>query len=152
MSAVSPDSLSPAPDPDQVRQATYRQQTFFRLYERDVEDHFDPVLRGLGLRLYIGPDGRPGRQFQIEGGRIDLLCRDQKDGALVIVELKKGEAPQEALIQTLRYMSYVRAHLAEGKDVRGVILTEAADRTLVDVVREVPNIQIRYYRVAIELV
>jgi Endonuclease NucS len=152
MAPIAPGALPPPPDPALVRQATDRQQAFFRFYEKDVEDHFDPILGQLGLTLYRAADGRLGRQFAIEGGRIDLLCRDPKDEAYVVLELKKGEAPQDTLLQTLRYMSYVRTYLAQGKGVRGIILTEAADKTLVNVVQEVPNIQIRYYRVSIELV
>ena len=49
-------------------------------------------------------------------------------------------------------MSWTRQNLASGKDVRGIIFTEAADKTLVEIVKEVQNVEIQYYRVAIELV
>ena len=83
-------------------------------------------------------------------GRIDLLCLD-KSGHFVVVELKKGEAPNKTLLQILRYMSWVRQHLANGKEVKGIILTESVDSSLVEIVKEVPNVYIRLYRVAIEL-
>ena len=47
------------------------------------------------------------------------------DGKLdnINFELKKGEAPNETLLQILRYMSWVRQNLSDGKDVKGIILT-----------------------------
>jgi len=96
--------------------------------------------------------GKDGRQFSIEGGRIDLLCREKRGGNFVVIELKKGEAPNQTMLQILFYMSWVRQNMAQGKDVRGVILTETADSALVEIVKEVPNVDIQYYRLSVELV
>ena len=55
-------------------------------------------------------------------------------------------------MQILRYMSWVRTNLASGKEnVRGIILAEEAGSSLQEVVGEVPNVEIRNYRVRIEL-
>lgn len=129
-----------------------RQAALFKFYEKDVEDHIAQILPRLGLSIYRDPgNGRNGRQFHTEAGRIDLLCKDSA-GRFVVMELKKGEAPEQTLLQILRYMSWTRQNLASGKDVRGIIFTEAADKTLVEIVKEVQNVEIQYYRVAIELV
>lgn len=74
-------------------------------------------------------------------------------GDYVIIELKKGEAPQETLLQILRYMSWVKQHLALNvtKKVRGITLTEHADTDLQNYMDEVPNVDIRYYKVSISL-
>ena len=49
-------------------------------------------------------------------------------------------------------MSWVRTNLASGKEnVRGIILAEEAGSSLQEVVGEVPNVEIRNYRVRIEL-
>src|SRR5207302_10974120 len=55
------------------------------------------------------------------------------------------------LIRVLHYMSWVRQTLAGSKDVRGMILTESANAALSDIVKEVPNVQLRFYRIGIEL-
>jgi predicted RNA-binding protein len=135
------------------KRASERQAALFKFYERDVEDRMSEFLPRLGLSLYSDiTTGKAGRQFPIPSGRIDLLCNANVDGAFVVVELKKGEAPNEALLQILRYMSWVRQNLANGKDVRGIILTESVDPVLVEIVKEVPNVSIRHYQVTINLV
>jgi hypothetical protein len=48
-------------------------------------------------------------------------------------------------------MSWARQTLAGSKDVRGVILTEAANEALSAIVKEVPNVALRFYRIGIEL-
>ena len=72
-------------------------------------------------------------------------------GDLVVVDFNRGEAPTETLIRVLHYMSWARQTLAGSKDVRGVILTEAANDALSAIVREVPNVALRFYRIGIEL-
>ena len=107
-----------------------------RAPKRDVEDHLIEYLPHLGLNLF--DDGsRSGRQYTCEAGRIDLLCRDASSN-FVVLELKKGEAPQETLLQILRYMSWVRQNLSHGKDVRGMIVAESTDAELTPIVGEVP--------------
>lgn len=49
-----------------------------------------------------------GRQVRtVHGSFIDLLCIDP-DGALVVVELKKGKTPREVTAQALDYASWVK--------------------------------------------
>jgi hypothetical protein len=48
-------------------------------------------------------------------------------------------------------MSWARQNLANRNDVRGIILTESANAALLDVVNEVPNVDLRFYRIGIEL-
>jgi hypothetical protein len=132
-------------EPEKIKQVQERQKTLFKLYESDVETRIIQSLSKLNLRLYANVvTGRSGRQFLIDGGsgRIDLLCEDLSTGEFVVVELKKGEAPQDTMLQMLRYMSWVRQHLAGTKDVRGIILTESADSTLSEIVKEVPKVAI----------
>lgn len=128
-----------------------RQVALFKFYERDVEDHIASLLPFLGLEIYRDPNGQSGRQYPTSVGRMDLLCEDI-NGGFVVMELKKGEAPEQTLLQVLRYMSWVRQNKANGKEVSGIILTEAADKSLIEVVKEVQNVEIRYYKVAIDLV
>jgi Endonuclease NucS C-terminal domain len=145
-------AMPPLPSPAVVSRSAERQGALFKFYEADVEHRILDSLSLLGLRLYVdSTTGRQGRQFVIDHGRIDLLCEDLRDGALTVVELKKGQAPDQALLQLLRYMSWVRQHVANGRDVKGIILTESADSALFQVVGEVPNVSIRYYKVTINV-
>jgi len=150
MTVVTQESKqAPAPDKDKTIE---RQTALFKFYEKDIEDHISQILPQMGLNLYQDPiTGKTGRQYQTNVGRLDLLCTDTS-GRLIIVELKKGEAPEQTLLQVLRYMSWIRQNLAKTRDVQGIILTEAADKSLVEIVKEVHNVEIKYYRLTIELI
>jgi Endonuclease NucS C-terminal domain len=138
--------------PPQSPIAAERQKTLFKFYEKDIEDRLIDLLPSIGLTLYQDENsGRSGRQFICEVGRIDLLCTSAATGDLVIIELKKGQAPNETLLQILRYMSWVRQNLSGRNDVKGIILTESADSTLEQILGEVPNVSIQYYSLSITL-
>ena len=64
-----------------------------------------------------------GRQVKTNyGGIIDLLCIDA-DGALVVVELKRGKTPREVTAQALDYASWA-------KDLNSADIEAIADRYL----------------------
>jgi len=64
-------------------------------------------------------------------GVIDVFCKDQY-GDYVVVELKKGKDSHKAMGQIQLYMSWVNEHIAkaEGKRVRGIIVTREHDEKL----------------------
>jgi hypothetical protein len=95
------------------------------------------------VRLHL-PSGRRARTDKTIG-------RDAKTKDFVVVDFNRGEAPTETLIRVLHYMSWVRQTLAGSKDVRGIILTESANEALSEIIKEVPNVDLRFYRIGIEL-
>lgn len=89
------------------------------------------ILRPLGYQLELYYDERnhqSGRQFVCRGhgGRIDLLCRDNED-RFVVVELKNVRANQNTFGQVASYMGWVQAHLAEGRDTIGLVISRGFD-------------------------
>lgn len=124
-------------------------KALFRFFEKDVLAALNRLLPALGLRRYNGKDF-PGEYDLGYGGNV-VLCIDVKTDDLVVVDFSRGEAPNETLLRTLHYMSWVRQHLAEKMDVRGIILAESADEVLSAIVKEVPNVAIKCYRLGIEL-
>jgi RecB family endonuclease NucS len=78
-----------------------------------------PQLRGL----------KPVGREHVLGNRrrIDVLCRDQDDNALVVVELKSNNAGDRLASQLYSYLSQLSAE-NPGKTVRGLVICGPNDR------------------------
>ena len=68
-----------------------------------------------------------------------------------MVDFNRGDAPTDTLVRILRYMSWARQNLSGKNEVRGIILTESANPALSEIVKEVPNVDLCFYRIGIEL-
>lgn len=86
-------------------------------YEKHVEDVLEdkPFLLEDGLEFI-------DRQYTTSNGIIDLILRD-KEGKLVVAEIKRGTANDETLTQVLNYMDVIDNYF-DAKDVRGMIICE----------------------------
>ena len=143
-------SALPAPALETARAAEQPEiKSLFRLIGSDVLESLKRILPSLGLKRFNGADF-PAEYNPGFGGTV-ILCTDNKTGDFVVVDFNRGEAPADTLIRVLHYMSWVRQTLAGNKDVRGVVLTESANETLATIVKEVPNVDLRFYRIGIEL-
>lgn len=117
-------------------------------FEADLEGHLVNSLGDLeeGLSLYESPDGRSGQQFTTEVGRFDILAVD-KNGDFVVTELKVGQASDDACAQILRYMGWVKRHLARERKVRGIIVCRNATDRLKYATSTVGSVGIKEYEV-----
>lgn len=91
------------------------------------------------------------RQFACPGvGRIDLLCED-KQGHLVVIELKKFGAKTDSIIdQITRYMGYVKANVARKRQkVRGIIVVGVVDEKLRYAIAAIPSLEVRTFNVTV---
>ena len=83
-----------------------------------------------------------GRERSTDAGRIDILAQDET-GKTVVIELKAGVAPPEALTQLLAYMGVVAN---EHATVRGILVAEDFHSRLKFAAKAVPSVQLRRYR------
>jgi len=95
--------------------------------ETDLRDFLAGNLECIekGLRLYT-KDGTTGVEYAIDDGRIDILAVD-KDGCLVVIELKVSRGRNKALGQILYYMGWVDQHFGNGPCRGMIVAKEIAD-------------------------
>ncbi len=124
--------------------------------EKHLEDfiveNWDKIDFGEKLQLFEDEDGNKGQQYLAEGiGYIDILAKDEK-GNFVIIELKKGRENDKVVGQVLRYIGWAREHLANGKEVRGLVVTGQRDTKLQYALGEISSkVSAKIYKVSFKL-
>jgi len=103
-------------------------------------------IDGRRLDLFSDSSGQSGVEYVTPIGRIDILAVDA-EGSLLIFELKLERGPDRALGQLARYMGWVRAHLAQGRPVSGVIVASSIDERLRYAASVIPNVILLEYEI-----
>ncbi len=116
-----------------------------------IASNLDSIkLHGAALHLYEDSSGEDGVEYPTDVGPIDILAQDSS-GAFVIFELKLSKGPDRAVGQVLRYMGWVKKHLAGSKSVLGVIVAREIGEKLKYAVSLVPNISLLEYKLRFDL-
>jgi hypothetical protein len=98
-------------------------------------------------------DHGAGHQYSTPVGRLDFLCRDLANGALVAIELKRGRPTDQVVGQLARYMGWLRQHLAKpGQTVDGIIVAHDIDPKLQYAAAAVPGATVMAYEIAFRLI
>jgi hypothetical protein len=119
--------------------------------ERDMERCLLRDLTQLapGIRLFEG-DGVSGNQLDTGVvGRLDVLAVDKK-GDFIVIELKAGRAEDRVCGQILRYMGWVKEHLAQDHEVRGIVVANDFSESLRCAARAMPMVALKRYSVRFE--
>jgi hypothetical protein len=114
-------------------------ETTFGL-ERDLQSALRANIEQLESGLRIIDEGK---ERTTEAGRIDITAKDAQ-GAVVVVELKAGTAPAEALTQLLAYMGSLAS--SNAGSVRGILVAGGFHPRVIFGARAVPSVQLRQYR------
>ena len=109
--------------------------------ERDLHLYLASRVHELEPGLSVVADGI---EHQTEAGRIDILARDA-GGALVVIELKAGNARDAALGQLLGYMGCLAK--PESK-MRGLLVASDFEQRVVYAAKGLPNIRLIKYQLA----
>ncbi|HFB67070.1 MAG TPA: DUF1016 family protein, partial [Aeromonadales bacterium] len=120
--------------------------------EEFIVSNFTRIF-GTELNLYTDPvEDVVGQQFNTDIGIIDLLAQEPDDGDYVVIELKKGQASDKVVGQTLRYMGWVKENLVtENQNVKGIIICHEQDERLSYAMKMVPDIALKFYEVSFSL-
>jgi hypothetical protein len=118
--------------------------------ERDLQHYLAENLGCIepGLRLYE-EDGVRGIEFDAGGRRIDILAVD-REGGLVVLELKVSKGYDRVVGQLLRYMNWVRKELADpGQRVRGIIVCRAMSEDLRLACASIADVELLEYKLSV---
>ena len=125
--------------------------------EKHLEDflvqNWESTLLGRDYDIYRNDDGEIAQQFPTDTGPIDILAVSKDNKTLLVVELKKGDASDRTVGQTLRYMGYIQEEIAEpGQEVRGAIIALNDDRRIQRALDAVKNVKFYRYKVKFDLI
>jgi len=118
-----------------------------------LRDNWDNTDLGREWALYTEQgDPEAGYEFPCDVGRIDLLARHRTKPEWLVIELKRDQTGDATVGQVLRYIAWVRRHLAEpGQAVRGLVIARQADTGLLYALDAVPDVGMQLYEVTFHL-
>lgn len=118
-----------------------------------LRDNWNHLKLGREWPLYKEPgDEEAGYEYPCDVGRIDLLAKHKTEPRWLVVELKRNQTSDQTVGQLLRYIGWVKRHLAEDSDeVHGMIICREADDALHYALTTVPNVELRLYEVEFHL-
>lgn len=121
--------------------------------EAQLRDFLAKNITALGNDLELFDGNHGVEHIAGDVGKIDLLCVD-KSGNFVVVELKKDMPSDKVVGQISRYMGWVKKKYAHGKEVRGIIVVHQSETENIKLnyaVSANPSIQLRYYKISLEI-
>lgn len=126
-----------------------------------LERHLHEFLRDNWAHTELGSewklyeeDGDPeaGYEYPCDVGRIDLLAKHRTEPRWLIVELKRSQSSDQTVGQVLRYMGWIKQHLAaEAETVEGLIISHDADDPIRYALVIAANVRLKLYEVEFRL-
>lgn len=143
------------PETPQIREpddSNIVRESYLFAFEEHLQDF---LIRNLTTiknhKLKLFEDGeRRGKEFPTEVGPIDILTIDE-NGDFYVFETKLSRGVDKALGQLLRYMGWVKVHLAKGKKVHGIIVAHKMDDKIKYAVEATPNVKLCEYEMKFDL-
>lgn len=120
-------------------------------FERDLRNYLSKNLSAIepGLKVYQDEEFS-GVEFPVGGRYIDILATDAR-GGYVVIELKVSRGYERVVGQILRYMAWVKQHLAAGKAVRGIIVANEVSEDLHLAASLIPDLELFEYAISMKL-
>jgi hypothetical protein len=120
-------------------------------FERDLRNYLSKNLSAIepGLTIYQDEEFS-GIEFPVGGRFIDILAMDSR-GAYVVVELKVSRGYDRVVGQILRYMAWVKNHIASGKPVRGIIVANEVSEDLKLAASLISDLELFEYSISMKL-
>lgn len=117
-----------------------------------LADNWDNTEIGRDWALHTEDGEVVGYEYPTPIGRIDLLARRKCEKRWLVVELKREQSSDSTVGQALRYMGYVREHVAEkGDQVEGLIISHSGDDKIRYALEMTPAVNLMLYEVDFRL-
>jgi hypothetical protein len=107
--------------------------------ERDLQSALRANISQLESGLEIA-DG--GKERKTDAGWIDITAKD-REGNVVVIELKAGPASPDIIAQVLAYMGAVAE--ADKMPVRGILVAGDFHKRVIWASRAIPNVELKKY-------
>jgi hypothetical protein len=97
-------------------------------------------------------DPEAGNQFPTDVGRVDILAVHREQPRFLVVELKRNQSTDQTVGQALRYVGWVKKHLAkDGQSVEALIIAHKAEKDAQYALSTLPNVSMMTYEVEFRL-
>jgi hypothetical protein len=118
-----------------------------------LRDNWNHIELSKDWAIFSEPgDEEAGYEYPCAVGRIDLLAKHKPDGRWLVIELKREQSTDQTIGQLLRYIGWVRQHLASKDEfVQGMIICREADNALQYALNAVSNVEVQLYEVEFRL-
>ncbi len=121
--------------------------------ESFLVENWDRTELGKDWEIY-GTDDDPeaGNQFPTDIGRIDILAKHRREPRWLVIELKRDQTTDQTVGQALRYMGWIKQHLAmPGDMVEALIISHEVDLPAQYALAMVPRVRMMRYEVQFRL-
>ncbi len=123
--------------------------------EKQLEDflieNWDNTELGKKYDLIVEDGDLVSQQYRTDVGPIDILAKEKRTGAFVVIELKKNQTSDDTVGQVARYMGSITKNKANGVPVKGVIIAARYDQRLEYALSAIQNIEVYLYEVGFKL-
>jgi hypothetical protein len=117
-----------------------------------LRDNWNSLDLAKDWEVYSESGEEAGVEYPTDIGRIDILARRKDQSGWLVIELKREQSADTTVGQVLRYMGWVRRHLADSdQTVSGLIISRTSDRALPYALSMIPGIDLRTYDVKFTL-
>jgi hypothetical protein len=120
-------------------------------YERDLQSALVQQIDKLFPSYTIFGKNNEGREYSIDGKRIDILLENKSSNELLVIELKAGLAKKDVLGQIAEYLGKLYKKFPDRK-ITGIIIAGEIDESLKDACIPFPNIKTMKYKIELSLI
>jgi len=151
---LEPERL-PQPISEAVDEPDYGSESFAlecQLEEFLLENWERTPLAKEWLIFKTPDDPEAGNQYPTDIGRIDILAMHKEQPRFLVVELKRNQSTDQTVGQALRYIGWVKRHLAQdGQSVEALIIAKRADESAQYALSTLSNVSMMTYEVEFRL-